>query len=76
MAVSLAKSISLIKHQGCSSEILKLSASLIRGTYFGNCRTSSNAPVPQKSGENLYGEDREGKYSPFQVIFIEKTAQL
>ena len=31
-------------------------------------RTSSSAPVPQEGGDqNLYGEDRYGKYSPFKV---------
>jgi len=76
MAFSLAKNITLLRYQGCSSEILPFATALSRGK-FGQCRSSSSAPVPQEEGKNLLTglefdrdnrtPDRAGKYSPFQI---------
>jgi len=66
MALSLAKNIGLLRNQGCSSEFLSFAAALSRGKL-GLCRSSSSAPVPQEEGKNLYGAERAGKYSPFQI---------
>jgi len=64
MALSLARNIGMLR-QGSSTEFLSLASALSRSTFW-QCKSSSTAPVPQ--GENnLYGSDREGKYSPFQI---------
>ena len=65
MALSLARNIGLLRNQGSCSEFLSLASALSRSTL-GQCKSSSSAPVPE-SDKNLYGEDRHGKYSPFQV---------
>ena len=69
MALSLVKNIGLLRNQGVSSEFLSFAAALSRGS-FGQCRSSSTAPVPQETGKNLLGPDMEGKYSPFQVFLF------
>ena len=69
MAFSLVKNIGLLRNQGVSSEFLSFAAALSRGS-FGQCRSSSTAPVPQETGKNLLGSDMEGKYSPFQVFLF------
>ena len=66
MAFSLARNLSLLRQQGCSSDIISFAAALSRGN-FGQGRSSSTAPVPQESEKNLYGVNRAGKYSPFEV---------
>lgn len=65
MALSLARNIRLLRSQGSCPEFLSLASALSRGTL-GQYKSSSTAPVPQGE-KNLYGDDREGKYSPFQV---------
>jgi len=74
MAFSLVKNVGLLKNQGISSEFLSFAAALSKGT-FGQCRSSSTAPVPQETGKNLLGSDVEGKYSPFQVDFKKNKAE-
>ena len=69
MAFSLVKNVGLLKNQGISSEFLSFAAALSKGS-FGQCRSSSTAPVPQETGKNLLGSDMEGKYSPFQVSLL------
>ena len=69
MAFSLVKNVGLLKNQGISSEFLSFAAALSKGS-FGQCRSSSTAPVPQETGKNLLGSDVEGKYSPFQVSLL------
>jgi len=64
MALSLARNIGMLR-QGSSTEFLSLASALSRGTFW-QCKSSSTAPVPQGE-KNLYGDDREHKYSPFQV---------
>ena len=66
MAFSLARNLGLLRQQGCSSDIISFAAALSRGN-FGQGRSSSTAPVPQESEKNLYGVNRAGKYSPFEV---------
>lgn len=65
MALSLATA--RLLRRGCSSEILPFAAALSKGGSFTPFhRKSSTAPAPQDQG-NLFGVDREGKYSPFQI---------
>merc|ERR1712141_523499 len=66
MVFSLGKNIGILRSQGFSSEILSLAAALSKGNV-KQCRSSSTAPVPQETGNNLLGSDMEGKYSPFKV---------
>jgi len=66
MAFSLVKQIGILRNQGAQSELLSFAAALSKGR-FGQCRSSSSAPVPQETENNLYGRDMKGKYSPFQV---------
>ena len=66
MAFSLARNLGLLRQQGCSSDLLSFAAAISRGN-FGQNRCSSTAPVPQESNKNLYGAERAGKYSPFEV---------
>jgi len=66
MAFSLVKNIGILRSQGFSSELLSLAAALSKG-HVKQCRSSSTAPVPQETGNNLLGSDMEGKYSPFKV---------
>jgi len=65
MALSLVRNIGLLRNQAPCSEFLSLASALSRSTL-GQCKNSSTAPAPQGE-KNLYGNDREGKYSPFQV---------
>lgn len=70
MALSLAKTVKLLRHQGCSSDFLSFATVLTKGGTFGPlCRATSSAPVPQDKAKNLYGADTVGKYSPHQMDF-------
>jgi len=66
MALSLVKNIGILRNQGFSSEFLSFAAALSKGNI-KQCRSSSTAPVPKETGNNLLGSDMEGKYSPFKV---------
>ena len=68
MALSLVKNIGILRNQGFSSEFLSFAAALSKGNI-KQCRSSSTAPVPKETGNNLLGSDMEGKYSPFKVKF-------
>ena len=69
MALSLVKNIGILRNQGFSSELLSFAAALSKGNI-KQCRSSSTAPVPKETGNNLLGSDMEGKYSPFKVNFF------
>ena len=67
MALSLATA--RLLRRSCTSDILPLAAALSKGGSFTPVhKNSSTAPAPQDQG-NLFGVDREGKYSPFQASF-------